>query len=105
MVVALPKFRKETARAEIARLAKEETHKVELLDHALERMEQRSISLRQVFRTLVDGEQASIEWDDAQEKGWRCKLSCMTAGNMITVVAKLIEREGSVCLVVTTWEG
>lgn len=105
MALVLPTFRKETARAEIARLAKDESHKVELLDHALDRMEQRGITTRQVFRTLIDGDQRSIEWDETQEKGWRCKLQYMTAGDMITVVAKLIEREGSVCLVVTTWEG
>ncbi len=46
MPVTLPKFRREDARAEIARLAREDTERVEILDHALDRMQHRDITTR-----------------------------------------------------------
>lgn len=99
------KIQKRRCEAEIARLAREDTERVEILDHALDRMQQRDITTRQVFRTLIDAELLGVTWDSDNEKGWRCKLRYMTAGIAVVVVAKLIERDESTCLVVTTREG
>lgn len=104
MAISLPKFNKENARAEIARIAREDSGCVEILDHALDRMVQRDITMRQVMRTLIDGELLDTVWNGENEKGWRCKLRYMTAGKVVVVVAKLVERESSTCLVVTVWE-
>ncbi len=106
MEIQLPRFKREDVREEIRRIASTETQFVEFLDHSLDRMAQRGITARQVLRVLQDGEQLeAATWCTEQERGWRCKLRRVTAGDNVTVVAKLIEREHSVCLVVTTWEG
>lgn len=105
MAITLPKFNKENARAEIARVAREDSSAVEILDHAIDRMVQRDITIRQVMRTLIDGDSLDINWDSENEKGWRCKLRYMSAGKVVVVIAKLVERESSACLVVTVWEG
>ena len=106
MVIQLPHFKAQDVRGEIRRIAKSETQNVEFLQHAIERMEQRGITSRQVLKVLQDGEQIEgADWCTDKERGWRCKLSCVTAGDKVTVIAKLVERENSACLVVTTWEG
>lgn|SRR5690606_5994426 len=106
MAIELPKFKPTEVRPEIQRIAHEDTQYVEFLDHALERMEQRGITVRQVMRVLRDGEQqGDAVWCTDKERGWRCKLTRITAGDKITVVTKLVQRENSTCLIVTTWEG
>lgn len=105
MAIKLPKFRANEVRAEIKRIAHEDTICVEYLDHSLERMTQRGITTGQVLKVLKGGEQiGDVLWCTEKEDGWRCKLKRICAGSQITVVAKLVEREDSTCLVVTTWE-
>jgi hypothetical protein len=105
MAIKLPKFRASDVRAEIQRIANEDTICVEYLDHSLERMTQRGITTSQVLKVLKGGEQiGDVLWCTEKEDGWRCKLKRICAGSQITVVAKLVERENSICLVVTTWE-
>ena len=106
MVIQLPRFKAEDVREEIRRIANFESHNVEFLQHAIERMAQRDITSRQILKVLQDGEQMDKAcWCTDKERGWRCKLGCVTAGDKVIVVAKLVEREDSTCLVVTTWEG
>ncbi|MCA6128480.1 DUF4258 domain-containing protein [Thalassolituus oleivorans] len=106
MAIELPKFKAHEVRAEIKRIADSSTHFVEFLDHALDRMEQRGVTTRQALRVLRNGDQeGNAEWCTDKERGWRCRLSRITAGEKITVIAKLVERKNSTCLVVTTWEG
>jgi len=105
MEIKLPKFRASDVRAEIQRIANEDTICVEYLDHSLERMNQRDITTGQVLKVLRSGEQiGDAQWCTEKENGWRCKLKRICAGSQITVVAKLVERENSTCLVVTTWK-
>ena len=102
--IQLPRFTRETAESEIRRIAKEDTGNLILLDHALDRMEQREISLRQILNVLKNGEAVlPSSWDTEKEKGWKCKFRRVTAGTDVTVVAKLVERNESTCLIVTVF--
>lgn len=105
-VVALPFIPREKVRGEIARIAREDTAHLDVLDHAAMRMTERHVSMRQVLTVLKCGDlQGDITWCTDKEKGWRCRLSRVTAGINVTVVAKLVRRDEAVCLVITTWEG
>lgn len=102
--ITLPAFSKHEAVDEIKRIAREESSSVDLLDHARERMVQRGITTKQIFNVLKNGQQVGdVRWDSKKEPGWRCTLRRITAGVEVTVVAKLVTRENSTCLVVTTW--
>ena len=102
-VVQLP-FPRHKVRDEIARIAREDTSQVVFLDHANDRKGQRDITSRQILNVLKDGNLIDgPNWCTEVERGWRCKLSRVTAGVSIAVVAKLVERDTSVCLVVTTF--
>lgn len=69
-------------------------------------MRERDVTTRQILNVLKSGEQiGDIVWCTEGEKGWRCKLSRVTAGVKITVVAKVVKRQSTTCLVITTWEG
>lgn len=73
--------------------------------HAEMRMKEREISRRQVQRTVASGElvEAPI-WDtESGEKGWKAKFKHCTAGQQVTVVAKLVQRNNETCLVITVW--
>lgn len=103
-LIELPFISRDSVRDEIRRIAGSETESLSLLDHALERMIQRDISMRQIINVLKNGEQiGDIRWCSDKERGWRCKLKRMTAGINVTVVAKLVNRENTTCLVVTVW--
>lgn len=103
-VIKLP-ISRELVRDEIARIAKESSQNIDILDHAMDRMEQRDITLRQITNVLKNGEQVGeLEWCIKGEKGWRCSMNRSTAGGNITVVAKLVERNEKHCLIVTTWK-
>ena len=105
-VIALPFITKDRVREEIKRIASEESHNLDFLDHAVIRMNEREVTTRQVINVLKNGEQiGDISWCTEKEKGWRCRLSRVTAGSKITVVAKVIQRENITCLVITAWEG
>ncbi|MCW7556503.1 DUF4258 domain-containing protein [Endozoicomonas gorgoniicola] len=105
-VVTLPFIKAGEVRQEIARIAKDESHNLDFLDHALLRMQEREVTTRQILNVLKNGEQiGDVTWCTDQEKGWRCRLSRVTAGVKITVVAKVVQRENTTCLVITTWEG
>ena len=102
--IKLPKFTKDGAVEEIRRIAKEDSSKVIVLDHAKIRMMEREITSRQIYNVLKNGEpKCAPEWDTEQEKGWKCRLSRVTAGTAVTVVAKLVERDENVCLIVTVF--
>ena len=103
-IVSLPTISKGDVEEEIRKIAKADSENVVLLDHAIDRMEQRDINSMQVFRVLRSGERVSdIEWDTEQERGWKCAFRKTTAGCSVTVVAKLVERGESTCLVVTVF--
>ena len=104
-VISLPFVPKDRVREEIERIARNETSNLDVLDHAIGRMEERDVSMKQVLNVLKNGDQVGdITWCSENERGWRCKLSRVTGGSSITVVAKLVKREDVCCLVVTTWE-
>jgi len=93
-------------RAEIKRIASEDTINLVLLNHAKDRMDRRDITMRQIQNVLKNGELLeAIKWCSDKECGWRCKLRRVTAGAEVTVVAKLVKRAENTCLVITTWEG
>jgi len=103
-VIELPFISKDAVRGEIRRIAESETQSLSLLDHASDRMIQRDVTMRQILNVLKNGEQlGDICWCTEKERGWRCKLSRVTAGVKVTVVAKLVSRENTSCLVVTVW--
>jgi len=103
-VLALPSVKAIDVRAEIEKLARERSINVILLDHAVDRQEQRGVTSRQILNVLKNGEQiGTVTWCTKEENGWRCKISRVTAGAKVTVVAKLVEREERTCLVVTVW--
>ena len=105
-VICLPFISKDKVREEIENIARNKSHNLDILDHAITRMTERDISMRQILNVLKNGEQlGSITWCTEEERGWRCKLSRVTAGSKVTVVAKLVERDATNCLVITTWEG
>jgi len=104
IVVTLPTFTRNTAVKEIQRLAQEETERVHVLDHAHMRMIEREITLRQVLKVLRHGDLVTgPEWSTEGEEGWKCNFRRITAGESIEVVAKLIERDGVRCLIVTAY--
>jgi len=76
-----------------------------LTEHAEMRMLERNITLRQVFNVLergglVDG----VEWCNKIEPGWKCKIKAISAGEVISVVAKLVDRTPrQLVLVITTF--
>lgn len=105
-VIALPFISRDKVREEVKRIASEESQNLDFLDHAILRMNEREVTTRQVFNVLKNGEQiGDISWCTDNEKGWRCRLSRVTAGSKITVVAKVVQRKDVTCLVVTAWEG
>lgn len=90
--------------SEVRRIAQHESFKVFTLDHAKMRMIQRDISIRQIIRVLCDGALTQApSWDTEKEKGWRCVFAGVTAGIKVTVVVKLVKRNGHACLIVTTY--
>jgi len=103
--IQLPQMRPQDVRAEIARIATECSHRVVLLDHANDRALQRGITTQQIFKVLRSGEQlGGATWDASKDvRGWRCKLCRVVAGVRVTVIAKLIDRGGDLCLVITVW--
>jgi hypothetical protein len=93
-VLALPKFRATDVRDEIARLAREQSIDVIILDHAVDRQDQRGVTSRQILNVLKNGDQiGTVDWCTERENSWRCKMSRVTAGSKVTVVAKLVERK------------
>jgi len=97
---------KKVALAEIRRIAKEDSESLIFLDHAIDRQEHRDISNAQVLNVLKNGTVTEpIEWDTKKERGWKCKLTRSTAGKMVSVVVKIVQRQGSKCLVITVLIG
>lgn len=68
-------------------------------------MLERGVTRKQVFNVLKRGYLiGNIEWCTKDERGWKCKFRAISAGERISVVAKLVEREdGELVLVVTTF--
>lgn len=104
-VIALPIIKKEDSVAEIQRLAKQESEKIFFLDHAHLRMQERNILSRQVIKTLAYGQAINgPSWcTKHDERGWKCTFYRVVAGDPITVAAKLTERNGVCCLVITAF--
>lgn len=67
-------------------------------------MIQRAITNRQVINVLKNGNVEEITWCTEKERGWKCKLCGATVGSIISVIAKVVERENYFCLVITVWE-
>jgi hypothetical protein len=100
----LPWITKEKALPEIRRIATEETESLIILDHARDRQQQREVTDRQILNVLKNGElTGQFEWDTQEERGWKCKLSRITAGDHVSVIAKLVQRDGNKCLIITVW--
>jgi len=105
-VISLPFISKDKVREEIENIARSKSQNLDILNHAITRMAERDISMRQILNVLKNGEQlGSITWCTEGERGWRCKLTRVTAGSKVTVIAKLVERDETSCLVITNWEG
>jgi len=105
-LISLPFIAKDKVRDAIKNIVSSKSQNLDILNHAITRMEERDISIRQILNVLKNGDQVGdITWCSDRERGWRCKLSRVTAGNKVTVVAKLVKRDNVHCLVVTTWEG
>ena len=103
-VVALPFIRRELVEVEIRRIANNSTIDLVKLDHAIDRMNEREITDRQILNVLRSGERTSeITWDTERERGWRCVFRRITAGVNATVVAKLVKRNKTTCLIVTVF--
>lgn len=103
-LVSLPTTKKSNAIKKIRKVA-ENTSLVIFLDHAEMRMQEREISIAQVFRVLRFGDPKTLQWDTESERGWKCKFTRITAGARLSVVAKLVERgRGHVCLIISTFK-
>ena len=104
-VIRLPTVNREDVRQKIADLAKNESSAVYFLSHAEDRMVERNITRRQAFKVLSQGELVdSPHWDTEAESGWKCVLRRISAGVEVRVVAKLVDRQSTCCLVVTVFE-
>jgi hypothetical protein len=104
MIIALPFIKAEDVEAEVRRIATESTQHLILLDHALDRSEERGISLRQITNVLKSGDRTSdYKWDTQLENGWKCTFQRVTAGVKVTVAVKLVMRDCVSCLVVTVY--
>jgi hypothetical protein len=102
--ISLPWITKEEAFLELQRIAREQTESVIILDHALDRQNQRDITHRQVLNTLRFGNlNEPGQWDTKEERGWKYKLTHITAGDRVCVIAKVVQRDGNKCLVITVW--
>jgi hypothetical protein len=100
----LPWITKEKALPEIRRIASQETESLIILNHARDRQQLRDVTDRQILNVLKNGElTGQFEWDTQDERGWKCKLSRITAGDHVSVIAKLVERDGNKCLIITVW--
>ncbi len=100
----LPWINKENALSEIRRIAAKETESLIISNHARDRQQQREITDRQILNVLKNGELAGVvEWDTKEERGWKCKLSRITAGDQVSIIAKLVKRDGNKCLIITVW--
>ncbi len=103
-VVALPFIQRDQVEKEIRRIATESTINMVKLDHAIDRMIEREITDRQILNVLRSGEQLSpAAWNTEKERGWKCKFRRITAGVNVTVVAKLVQRDETTCLIVTVF--
>lgn len=99
-VCSLPTIKSEKVRAEITRIALEDTENVILLDQVIESQIYKGIYPTQVFKVLIDGKCISEpRWCSEREPGWLCTLSRATAGSMVTADVKLVERASMTCLV------
>jgi len=102
--VAFPFILANQVEEEVRRIATSSTKDLVLLDHALDRMDQRDISMRQILNVLKNGDRVSdFRWDTQEEKGWKCTFRRVTAGAQVTVAVKLVKREENTCLVVTVY--
>lgn len=103
-MLKLPSTKKEDAFSRIQELALQDNGScIEILEHAIMRIDERGISIRQVMNVLKFGNLESTTWCNESENGWKCKISRITAGAKVTVVAKLVERDDEICLIVTAW--
>tara|TARA_B110000908_G_scaffold103560_1_gene121960 strand:+ start:431 stop:760 length:330 start_codon:yes stop_codon:yes gene_type:complete len=103
-IIALPFINSVDVRAEIARISREESQSIDILDHALDRMSQKDISIRQVTNVLKNGNPIDRpQWDTVKERGYKLKLEGYSGGQKIIVVAKIVKRQTNTCLVVTSW--
>lgn len=80
----------------------QDSSNVRFFAHALERMEQRQITPRQVVETLRRGFLAEPVAQDIYGD-WVGKVLHTSAGDRINVVAKLKKHEGHFILVITTY--
>ena len=97
--------KKVDAISKIQEMAELDTGSIFFLDHAEMRMIERGITRRQILNVLKRGEFfGEVEWCTKEERGWKCKFRDISAGERISVVAKLVERQnGELLLVVTTF--
>lgn len=104
-LISLPKYNKGNVFEAVQQIAESNTQAVFILDHCELRMQERNITRVQVIRTLRQGTLTEPPvWDSEHEKGWRCRVSHVTAGTPLTVVAKLIENaDDELVLVITAW--
>ena len=103
-ITKLPFVKRSEVEKEIRRIAIDSTKDVIKLDHAVDRMEQRGITDRQIFNVLRDGDRSpEICWDTHKERGWKCSFHRITAGESITVAVKLVERNSIKCLILTAY--
>jgi hypothetical protein len=87
---------------EILRFAGADSGRVEWTEHVLERMEERSITAKQVLDCLAKG---TMIKGPTQEKGsWKCKLQWITAGVQLDVVAAIdLNEEPVVTIIITVY--
>jgi hypothetical protein len=75
---------------------------VRTTQHALEKLQERGLTMTQVYRclqsgTFVDGPTLSSE----VQMGWKFRMQVLSAGEYVRVVGKLIEQGGDYILVIT----
>ena len=88
----------------IREIAELESDKVFMATHAELRMFEREITLNQVIRTLQFGDVIEgPEWDTKIDAGWKVLMRHVTAGEYVSVAAKLIDCVDDTVCVITVY--
>lgn len=77
---------------------------VRFTDHAEERMEERDISLHDVFRVLQKGSVYDVPRPGKKKGEWICKIERHARGNRDIGVVSVIVREEHLLILTVEWE-
>lgn len=103
-VLHLHTLTKEKARELLSDIASNHSERVIMLNHTRERMAQRGISDKQVFRCLKNGQFKDEPFWSFEHKNWQMTLETVSAGDSIGLAVSLgNDKRGNKIIVITAY--